>query len=216
MQSASRGMTLLETALALTLISGFMAGLFVLFRSQQETVSLVLGEVKASQQLMGPLSVIGQELANIQEIRTAGTSSIRYTSVVDGAATLREIRLAPPSAEAPRSRGLQLAFTPVAGSAGVSGGTSNDLVHSGAESAPMALGPASVIQNHNPDRTLLRLRSGTGKTTGPVPIFTYMTSDGEPTVFPSQIRRIEVYLVLRPTPESPTRYIRTSVTRRNP
>ncbi len=223
MRKHEKGLTILETALALTLISSFMAGLFMLFRSQQETVYVVLGEAKGPQEAMRPLSMVSRELANLKTLTLAGSGTIRYTSISDDGATIREISQAPADPSNPWVRPLQLV---IEGSSAGAGALPSGSGHAGAGlvgapgldtgEGPMTLSADRLIQNHNPDGIPLQLRGGKGTTNGPVPIFTYLTAAGEPTILLSQIRRVEITLVIRPTPESAPRYVRTSVALRNP
>lgn len=216
MRRGSKGMTLLETAMALTLISSFIAGLFLLYRSQQETVWLALGEAKGPQQAMRPLGLIRHELANLKALTAMSSSSIRYTSVVDDGATIREIALAPADPKDPRARPLQLTIRPASPGAALPLHVPGDLVKgsgSGGD-APSNLSEPYLVQNHNPDGAAMPLRSGI-ETNGPVPIFTYLTGDGSVTILPSQVRRVEISLILRSTPEASPRTVRTSIALRN-
>jgi len=214
MNRGAKGMTILETAMALTLISSFIAGLFMLYRSQQETVWLLLGEAKGPQQAMRPLGLIRHELANLKTLTAMSTSSIRYTSVVDDGASVREISLAPADPADPRARPLHLTIRPVSPGTGVASNALDGMVRGSGGAAPSNLSEARLVQNHNPERATLRLRSGR-ETRGAVPVFTYLTAEGAPTILPSQVRRIEVALVLQATPGSLPRTVRTSVALRN-
>lgn len=221
-----KGMTFLETALALTLVTSFMTGLFILFRSQQQSISLVLGQAKGPLQAVQPLTRISQELSNLKAITAVSTSSIRYTSIRDDGATLREISLAPLNPQAPRSRPLRLKISPKSPGGGVGlpsapGSEPPKSLLVGASAGDDAAGweilsDTFLIQNHNPERQALMLRNGKGTTDGPVPIFTALTAEGVPTALPDQIRRIEVYLIISGSPDSPPRPMRTSIALRNP
>ena len=188
-----KGLTLLETTLALTLMAGFMTGLFVLFRSQQETVTTVVSEFKGARQSMQPLALIGQELSNAATVSAIATSSVRYTAISDG--STRTISLAPAIPSDPRNRPLRL-----------------DL---GDGKGPLPISSQRLFQNHNPSRIPLRLRDGTTITTT-VPIFVFRDGTGAPTLLPAAVRQIEIYLVLQPKPDAPPRYVSTSVYLRNP
>lgn len=192
MNRAQKGMSLLETTLALTLMAGFMTGLFMLFRSQQQTVTTVVGEFKGARQAMQPLSLISQELANARSLTAIATSSISYTSIVDNGATARQIALAPAIAADPRLRPLRL-----------------DL-----GSGALPISSERLIQNHNPLAISLRRRDGS-KATTPVSLFTYLDAAGNPTALLANVRRIEIYMVIQSKPESPPRYLTTTVFLRN-
>lgn len=71
------------------------------------------------------------------------------------------------------------------------------LLNKGSGEAPLNSG--RLIQNHAEGQ----------------PLFTYYDASGASTATPAQVRRIEIILALRPTPDSPVRYLRTSVTLRN-
>lgn len=201
MRAAERGMSLLETSLALSLVAGFSAGLFMLSRSQQQTASAVLDEFKGPRQGMQALSIIGQELANARfPLVSAGTDSVRFTPVSGGGTRL--IGLAGGLAQDPRYR--PLIFDPGTGAS--------------------PLNSERLIQNHNHERGTIMTRAMV-PTTGPVDLFTYFDVNGaivpqaaivaNPAASLPQIRRIEIFLVLRPKLDSPPRYMRTSVTLRN-
>lgn len=166
----------LETTLALSLVAGFSAGLFMLSRHQQQAATVILDEFKGPRQGMQALSIVTQELMNARmPLVAASTSSVRFNSV-SGAGT-REISLAPHRPQDPRYRPLQLDV--------------------GAGKAP--LNSESVIQNHAEK----------------VPLFVYYDATGASTSVLNDIRRVEITLVLRPKPDSPIRYLRTSVALRN-
>lgn len=167
---------LLETTLALSLVAGFSAGLFILSRNQQQVATVILEEFKGPRQGMQVLSIVTQELANARiPLLAAGTSSVRFNSVVGGSA--REISLAPHDPADRRYRPLRL-----------------DL-----GSGPAPLNSGRLIQNH----------------AEAVPLFVYHDATGATTTDPALARRIAITLVLRPTPDSPPRYMRTSITLRN-
>jgi hypothetical protein len=78
------------------------------------------------------------------------------------------------------------------------GGSSDPLqFNKGSEEAPLNSG--RLIQNY----------------TEGLPLFLYYDANGSPTADRNQVRRIEIALLLRPNPDSPVRYLRTSVTLRN-
>lgn len=166
----------LETTLALGLVAGFSAGLFMLSRNQQQAATVILEEFKGPRQGMQALSIVTQELANARmPLLTAGTSSVRFNSVLGG--SVREIALAPHDPADRRYRPLRLDV-----------GT-----------GPAPLNSERLIQNHAEG----------------IPLFVYHDATGATTANPAQVRRIAITLVLRPKPDSPLRYMRTSVTLRN-
>ncbi|MNT67263.1 hypothetical protein D3C72_2053910 [compost metagenome] len=129
----------------------------------------------------------------MRSLTAIGTSSIRYTSVVDNGATAREISLAPATSDS-RYRPLRLNL-----------GDGNGF---------MPISADRLIQNHNPDKLTLRLRFG-ATTTNPASMFIYRDATSGLTAVPANVRRIEIYLVIQPKSGAPVRYLSTSVFLRN-
>lgn len=141
MKKGQRGMSLLETTLALAILASMGAGLFMAVRSMQEGNSAVLSDMRVLQSAQEGLDALTFDLRTGTNFVVA-TSSLSFTPAGGGAAT---VTLGPAIAGDPRKR--PLIYT--------KNGTPRELTR------------PRVLINHNPERLTLQGASADGT----VPLF---------------------------------------------
>lgn len=178
-RSRERGLSLLETSLALAILASMSAGIFMAVRSQQEGFSTVLQDLRTLQQTEDALDVLLRDMRMASSFTMApgATNSLSFMPAGGGPAST--LSLGPAIAGDPRNR--PLIYT-------VNG-------------TPRPLTKARTLINHNPGSLTLQGAVADGT----VPLFTITGGN-----------RVTITLVLQARPNSPVRYLRTSVTRRRP
>lgn len=173
-----KGLSLLETSLALAILASLSAGIFVAYRTQQDGFATALSDLRAIQQADEALNTLTRDMsvATAFTMAPGATSSLTFT-VAAGNSTLK---LGSPIDGDPRNR--PLLYTPAGGE------------------PERELTRGRILQNHNPSGLTLQGASA-DKT---VPLFALAGS------------RVTITMVLQARPSAPVRYVRTSVTRRNP
>jgi|GEM_PF-6377221 len=133
-RARERGLSLLETSLALAILASMSAGLFLAVRSQQEGFSTVLRDVRTLQQAEDSLDLLLKDMSMARSFTMAGgaTSSLSFVPAAGGPAST--LTLGPAIAGDARNR--PLIYT-------VSG-------------TPRNLFKPRVLINHNPERLTLQ------------------------------------------------------------
>lgn len=146
-RSRERGLSLLETSLALAILASMSAGIFMAVRSQQEGFSTVLKDLRTLQQTEDALDVLLRDMrmASSFTIAPGATNSLSFMPASGGPAST--LALGPAIAGDPRNR--PLIYT-------VNG-------------TPRPLTKAQTLINHNPGGLTLH---GATPGDGTVPLFT--------------------------------------------
>ena len=139
---SERGLSLLETSLALALLASLSAGIFMAVRSQQEGFMTVLSDLRVLQQTDDALNALIRDMSMASAFTVNATDSLDFTPAAGGTSTLR---LGPAIAGDPRNRPLIYTVN----------GTPRNLLKSRA------------LINHNPGGLTLQGASGDGT----VPLF---------------------------------------------
>lgn len=99
---SERGLSLLETSLALAILASLSAGIFMATRAQQEGFSVVLGDLRGLQQASDAVDWLVRDMRQASAFTVTATDSMSFT-LPAGNATLR---LGSPLADDPRFRPL--------------------------------------------------------------------------------------------------------------
>ncbi|MNK82379.1 hypothetical protein D3C87_1021510 [compost metagenome] len=142
MSMRERGMSLLETTLALAILASMSAGLFMAVRSIQDGNTRVLSDVRVLQNVDDGLSALAWDLRTGTNFSLTATNSLSFTPAGGGTA---KVELGPAIGGDPRKR--PLIYT--------KNGTPRELTR-----------PRALI-NHNPERLTLQGASADGT----VPLF---------------------------------------------
>lgn len=138
-----KGLSLLETSLALAILASLSAGIFVAYRSQQDGFSNVLSDLRAIQQADEALNTLVRDMSLATAFSPTATDSLTFT-VAAGNSTLR---LGSPIDGDPRNRPL--------------------LYDPAGPDPERELTRARILQNHNPSKVTLQGASPDGT----VPLF---------------------------------------------
>ena len=84
-----RGLSLLETSLALAILASLSAGIFVVTRSQQEGFSTMLSDLRGLQQVDDALEGLVRDMRMASAFTVNATDSLDFTPASGGTATLR-------------------------------------------------------------------------------------------------------------------------------
>lgn len=139
---SQRGLSLLETSLALAILATLGAGIFVAVRSQQDGLSTVLSDLRGLQNADDALSALVRDMSTASAFTVNATDSLDFTPAGGGTSTLR---VGPAIAGDPRNRPLVYTVNGI----------------------PRNLTQARVLINHNPGGLTLQGAGGDGT----VPLF---------------------------------------------